>query len=60
MSVCTGDEYEKSGRTVDYKTYSAMISQIWSLLPGFCTRPTDLADVSLHIVLCFIRVSTLV
>jgi len=52
MSVCTGDEYEKNGRIVEYKTYNAMMSQIWSLLPGFCTRPTDLADVSLHIVLC--------
>jgi len=54
ISMCTGDEYEKNGRTVEYKTYSAMMSQIWSLLPGFCTRPTDLSDVSLHIVLCFI------
>ena len=56
MSMCTGDEYERNGRTVEYKTYSAMMSQIWSLLSGFCTRPTDLSDVSLHIVLCFIRV----
>jgi len=47
---CTGDEYEKSGRIVECKTYSALMSQIWSLLPGFCTRPTDLADVSRHTI----------
>ncbi|KAH3787869.1 hypothetical protein DPMN_166000 [Dreissena polymorpha] len=28
------------------KTYETLQLQIWSLLPGFCTRPTDLAIVS--------------
>jgi len=44
--VCVGDECDRNGRVVEYKTYSAMMSQIWSLLPGFCTRPTDLTQVS--------------
>ncbi|XP_060581938.1 RRP12-like protein [Ruditapes philippinarum] len=26
------------------KTYEALQLQIWSMLPGFCTRPTDLAQ----------------
>ena len=30
-----------------------MMNQIWSLLPGFCTRPTDLTDVSLLLRLLF-------
>jgi len=27
---------------VEYKTYDTLQNQIWSLLPGFCTNPTDL------------------
>ena len=57
VSLCIGDECEKTGRVVEYKTYSAMMSQIWSLLPGFCTRPTDLADVSLHLLFYCLVVS---
>jgi len=45
-SLFAGDEFERNGRSVEYKTYIAMMTQIWSLLPGFCTCPTDLADVS--------------
>ncbi|XP_076363846.1 RRP12-like protein isoform X2 [Tachypleus tridentatus] len=37
-------ELEKSGRLVESKTYSVLQTQIWSLLPGFCTLPTDLTE----------------
>ncbi|XP_013779774.1 RRP12-like protein isoform X2 [Limulus polyphemus] len=37
-------ELEKSGRIVESKTYSVLQTQIWSLLPGFCTQPTDLTE----------------
>ena len=28
------------------KSYEALHLQIWDLLPGFCTKPTDLVQVS--------------
>ena len=35
-------EYQSSSDIVKAKTYDALQLQIWSLLPGFCIRPTDL------------------
>ena len=29
---------------VKAKVYDALQSQIWSTLPGFCTKPTDLKE----------------
>ncbi|KAJ8317039.1 hypothetical protein KUTeg_004943 [Tegillarca granosa] len=37
-------EFEQSGNIAVYKSYEALQLQIWSLLPGFCTKPTDLAQ----------------
>uniref|UniRef100_A0A7N5JM73 Ribosomal RNA processing 12 homolog n=1 Tax=Ailuropoda melanoleuca TaxID=9646 RepID=A0A7N5JM73_AILME len=33
----------QAGRTVESKIYDTLQWQIWTLLPGFCTRPTDVA-----------------
>ena len=41
----TAEELKAQENIVAYKTYEALQLQIWSLLPGFCTRPTDLAEV---------------
>ena len=35
-------EYSYGGRSVEGKSYDALQDQIWSMLPGFCTHPTDL------------------
>ena len=35
-------EHAKEKHIVEAKTYDALQQQIWLLLPGFCTRPTDL------------------
>ncbi|XP_014673956.1 PREDICTED: RRP12-like protein, partial [Priapulus caudatus] len=37
-------ELAQSGHQVVAKTYDIMQQQIWALLPGFCTRPTDLCQ----------------
>ncbi|XP_063963855.1 RRP12-like protein [Lytechinus pictus] len=36
-------ELTEQGKKVEGKTYDVLQSQIWSLLPGFCKNPTDLA-----------------
>ncbi|KAK3582767.1 hypothetical protein CHS0354_015294 [Potamilus streckersoni] len=36
-------QYSREENIVAAKTYETLQLQIWSLLPGFCTRPTDLA-----------------
>lgn len=36
----------QAGRTVESKIYDTLQWQIWTLLPGFCTRPTDVATSS--------------
>lgn len=33
----------QAGSTVESKIYDTLQWQIWTLLPGFCTRPTDVA-----------------
>uniref|UniRef100_A0A2K5F4E5 Ribosomal RNA processing 12 homolog n=1 Tax=Aotus nancymaae TaxID=37293 RepID=A0A2K5F4E5_AOTNA len=33
----------QAGHTVESKIYDTLQWQIWTLLPGFCTRPTDVA-----------------
>ncbi|CAH1783394.1 unnamed protein product, partial [Owenia fusiformis] len=35
-------ELAKQNKMVEAKTYDALQQQIWSLLPSFCTRPTDI------------------
>ena len=44
-------ELSEQQNIVACKTYEALQLQIWSLLPGFCTRPTDLAVVGVHVTL---------
>ncbi|XP_003479611.1 RRP12-like protein [Cavia porcellus] len=36
-------ELAQAGSTVESKIYDTLQWQIWTLLPGFCTRPTDVA-----------------
>lgn len=43
-TVISAIQYAKEKRTVESKTYDALQMQIWSLLPGFCTTPTDLKE----------------
>uniref|UniRef100_A0A8C1D3Z4 Ribosomal RNA processing 12 homolog n=1 Tax=Cyprinus carpio carpio TaxID=630221 RepID=A0A8C1D3Z4_CYPCA len=38
----TGDELEQSGQKLMAKVYQTLQMQIWTMLPGFCTKPTDL------------------
>ncbi|KAG1655520.1 RRP12-like protein [Nymphon striatum] len=37
-----GEELKKENKIVEYKTLNILQNQIWSLLPGFCNKPTDL------------------
>ena len=46
--VFSAIEFARDGQVAQSKTYDALQMQIWSLLPGFCTRPRDLRQVSLH------------
>ncbi|KAM6186430.1 RRP12-like protein isoform 2-T2 [Rhynchocyon petersi] len=36
-------ELAQAGSTLESKIYDTLQWQIWTLLPGFCTRPTDVA-----------------
>ncbi|XP_068923227.1 RRP12-like protein [Petaurus breviceps papuanus] len=36
-------ELSQEGRTMESKIYDTLQWQIWTLLPGFCTKPTDVA-----------------
>ncbi|XP_052428991.1 RRP12-like protein [Carassius gibelio] len=38
----TADELEQSGQKLIAKVYQTLQMQIWTMLPGFCTKPTDL------------------
>lgn len=38
-----------TGNIIQQKVYEALAHQIWELLPAFCTKPTDLLQVSLSI-----------
>ncbi|CAM1307241.1 RRP12 (predicted), partial [Pycnogonum litorale] len=40
----TAEEKKKQQKMAEFKTLNILQSQIWSLLPGFCTHPTDLKD----------------
>ncbi|KAK2163707.1 hypothetical protein LSH36_75g12086 [Paralvinella palmiformis] len=37
-------EFASDGQVVQAKTYDTLQLQIWSLLPGFCNKPTDLTE----------------
>ncbi|KAJ8248399.1 hypothetical protein GJAV_G00241620 [Gymnothorax javanicus] len=37
------DELEKAGQKLEAKVYQTLQLQIWTMLPGFCLKPTDLA-----------------
>ncbi|XP_066549145.1 RRP12-like protein [Amia ocellicauda] len=37
------DELDLAGRKLESKVYATLQLQIWSMLPGFCMQPTDLA-----------------
>ncbi|KAJ7399224.1 RRP12-like protein [Pitangus sulphuratus] len=34
-------EFTQAGKTVEAKLYDTLQWQVWTLLPGFCTHPTD-------------------
>ncbi|XP_062352391.1 RRP12-like protein isoform X3 [Cinclus cinclus] len=34
-------EFTQAGKNVEAKIYDTLQWQVWTLLPGFCTRPTD-------------------
>ncbi|XP_018428299.1 PREDICTED: RRP12-like protein isoform X1 [Nanorana parkeri] len=36
-------ELAKAGRNLEAKIYETLQWQIWTMLPGFCTKPTDVA-----------------
>ncbi|KNE55740.1 hypothetical protein AMAG_01617 [Allomyces macrogynus ATCC 38327] len=38
------DEYRANEKEMEAKVHEALFRQVWSLLPGFCTFPTDLKD----------------
>ncbi|KAI4877623.1 hypothetical protein NFI96_022980, partial [Prochilodus magdalenae] len=38
------DELEQSGQKLIAKVYQTLHLQIWTMLPGFCTKPTDLVS----------------
>ncbi|XP_051504404.1 RRP12-like protein [Myxocyprinus asiaticus] len=38
----TAEELEQSGQKLMAKVYQTLQLQIWTMLPGFCTKPTDL------------------
>nr|XP_033797330.1 RRP12-like protein [Geotrypetes seraphini] len=38
-----GNELAQAGRNLEAKIYDTLQWQIWTLLPGFCTKPTDVA-----------------
>ncbi|TRZ03628.1 hypothetical protein DNTS_008598 [Danionella cerebrum] len=38
----TADELEQSGQKLMAKVYQTLQMQIWTMLPGFCTKPVDL------------------
>ncbi|XP_073689985.1 RRP12-like protein [Garra rufa] len=38
----TADEMEQSGQKLMAKVYQTLQMQIWTMLPGFCMKPTDL------------------
>lgn len=40
----TAEELEQSGQKLMAKVYQTLHMQIWTMLPGFCTKPTDLAS----------------
>ncbi|XP_065152602.1 RRP12-like protein isoform X2 [Paramisgurnus dabryanus] len=40
----TAEELEQSGQKLMAKVYQTLQLQIWTMLPGFCTKPTDLAS----------------
>lgn len=36
---------ETAGNIIQQKVQEALVHQIWALLPSFCNKPTDLAQV---------------
>ncbi|KAL7749309.1 pre-rRNA processing protein [Sorochytrium milnesiophthora] len=38
------DEYLSRDREVEAKLFEVLVSQVWALLPGFCTYPLDLKE----------------
>ncbi|XP_026997997.1 RRP12-like protein [Tachysurus fulvidraco] len=38
------EELEKTGQKLVAKVYHTLQLQIWTMLPGFCTKPTDVVD----------------
>ncbi|XP_077114405.1 RRP12-like protein [Ranitomeya variabilis] len=36
-------DFAEAGRSLEAKIYETLQWQIWTMLPGFCTRPTDVA-----------------
>ncbi|XP_069044944.1 RRP12-like protein [Lepisosteus oculatus] len=38
------DELDQAGRKLESRVYQTLQLQIWTMLPGFCTHPTDLTS----------------
>jgi ribosomal RNA-processing protein 12 len=39
------EQFEMQEKQVEYKIYRTLFEQIWSLLPGYCSYPTDVLEV---------------
>ncbi|XP_031453460.1 RRP12-like protein [Phasianus colchicus] len=37
-------EFAQAGKSLESKIYDTLQWQVWTLLPGFCTRPTDVVE----------------
>ncbi|NXC39665.1 RRP12 protein, partial [Penelope pileata] len=37
-------EYAQAGKSLESKIYDTLQWQVWTLLPGFCTHPTDVVE----------------
>ena len=55
----TAQELAARGEKVVSKLYESLESQVWSMLKGFCTRPTDLAKVGIPQVFGVVHVLSL-
>ena len=42
----TAQKHQTAGNIIQQKVYEALVHQMWALLPAFCTKPTDLTQVS--------------
>lgn len=46
-----------AGNIIQQKVHEALVNQIWGLLPAFCTKPTDLVQVSVAKLTILLKVT---